>query len=88
MPGGALALLAPGGEFGEIRGACGGIDSLRHREERFEHALCITHDRDVRNHVLANLGGININVHDLCGRGEGAHISSDAIVIAHPNANE
>ena len=50
--------------------------------------LRVTHDWQIRDDVLADLGRINVNVRDRCLWRIGAHVPRDAVVEAHADANE
>ena len=53
-----------------------------------EHAFHVAHDGDVRSAVLADLGGVDIDVDDLGVRREGGKASGDAVVEAHAEGDQ
>ena len=53
-----------------------------------EHALDVAHDRHVRRAVLADLGGIDIDVDDFGVRREGGEAAGDAVVEAHAEGDQ
>ncbi len=83
-----LGVLAPLGQLGEIVSPDGRIDRRDGPDERSQDAADITHDGHVDRDVLADLGGIDVDMDDAGVGRVGADRAGDAVVEAHAQGDE
>ena len=88
MPARALGLAAPARELGEVVGARGRLDLAHHPRQAREHAPRVADDRDLHGHVLADLGGIDVDVDDPRVRRVGADVAGDPVVEPHADGEQ
>ena len=88
VPARALGIAPPLGQLVEVLAPRLRLHGGDHRQQRREDPLRVADDRHLDRHVLADLGGVDVDVDDPGIRGVRPDVAGDTVVEAHPDGDQ